>query len=73
MNLSFNPEPEATAVSTRDCRPETAGASGFGLNKEAAVRLRLTKHSRLRLAVKRSGRWTCVESYVKRAAVRLAS
>jgi hypothetical protein len=34
INPSFNPEPEATAVSTRDCRPETAGASGFGLNKE---------------------------------------
>ena len=36
--IAFNPEPEpeATAVSTRDCRPETAGASGFGLNKEAA-------------------------------------
>jgi hypothetical protein len=32
---SFNPEPEATAVSTRDCRPETAGACGFGLNEEA--------------------------------------
>jgi hypothetical protein len=51
--IAFNPVPEATAVSTRDCRPETAGASGFGLNKEAAGRLRLTKHSRLRLAVKR--------------------
>jgi hypothetical protein len=33
---SFNPEPEATAVSTRDCRPETAVASGFGLNKKSA-------------------------------------
>jgi hypothetical protein len=44
MKPSFNPEPEATAVLTRDCRPETAGASGFGLNKEAVGRLRLTKH-----------------------------
>jgi hypothetical protein len=34
--IAFNPEPEATAVLTRDCRPETSGASGFGLNKEAA-------------------------------------
>jgi hypothetical protein len=33
----LKPESQATAVSTRDCRPETAGASGFGLNKEAAV------------------------------------
>jgi hypothetical protein len=49
--VSFNPEPEATAVLTRDCRPETAGAAGFGLNKEAAGRVRFTKHSRLRLAV----------------------
>jgi hypothetical protein len=36
MTFSFNPEPQATAVSTRDCRPETAGACGFGLNKETA-------------------------------------
>jgi hypothetical protein len=39
--------------STRYSRPETTGACGLGLNKEAAGRLRLTKHSRLRLAVKR--------------------
>jgi hypothetical protein len=51
--IAFNPEPEATAVSTRDCRSETAGASGFGLNKEAAGRLRFPIQSRLRLAVKR--------------------
>jgi hypothetical protein len=33
---SFNPEPQATAVFTSDCNSETAGASGFGLNEEAA-------------------------------------
>jgi hypothetical protein len=37
INPSFNPEPQATAVSTRDCRPETAGASGFGLNEVAVA------------------------------------
>jgi hypothetical protein len=51
MKPSFNPEPEATAVLPGDCRPETAGASGFGLNKEAVGRLRLTKHGRLRQEV----------------------
>jgi hypothetical protein len=33
MEPSFNPEPQATVVSTRGCRPETAGACGFGLNE----------------------------------------
>jgi hypothetical protein len=32
---------------------ETTGASGFGLNKEAAGVCATAKHSRLRLAVKR--------------------
>jgi hypothetical protein len=45
--IAFNPEPEATAVSTRDCRPTTAGASGFGLNKEAVGVCESAKHSRL--------------------------
>jgi hypothetical protein len=34
VTKSFNPEPEATAVLSRDCRAETAGAFGFGLNEE---------------------------------------
>jgi hypothetical protein len=33
--IAFNPEPQATAVLTHGCRPETAGACGFGLNKKA--------------------------------------
>jgi hypothetical protein len=36
-NESFNPEPQATAVLMHDRQPETAGASGFGLNKEEAL------------------------------------
>jgi hypothetical protein len=35
--IAFHPEPEATAVSTRDRRPETAVACGLPLNDSYAM------------------------------------